>query len=167
MAVQTTKGTAKITLPADNQIVITRQFNAPKHLVYRALTEADLIKRWWGAGMGEIVSVECDARVGGAWRNVQTSNGFEVGFHGEFREIVPNERIVYTEIFEGMPDGTGADEGSLITASLDEVDARTTLTLVCEYASQEVRDTVIATGMETGMQSSYDALEEVAAELAA
>lgn len=166
MTAQTTTGTASVTLPADNQIQITREFNAPKRLLYRALTEADLIKRWWGAGMGEIVTVECDVRVGGAWRSVQRANeGFEVGFHGEFREIVPDERLAYTEIFEGMPDGQGADESSLTTVTLKEADGRTTMTVLSEYASQDVRDAVIASGMETGMQKSYDALEQVAAGL--
>lgn len=165
MTTQTTKGTAKVTLPTDNEILITREFNAPKNLVYRALTEPDLIKRWWGSGMGEIVTVECDARVGGTWRNVQRSNGFDVGFHGEFREIVPNERIVQTEVFEGMPGGEGAGEESLNTVTLEEIDGRTTMTVLSQYSSKEVRDAVIASGMETGMQSSYDALEEVAAGL--
>lgn len=158
----TSKGTAKVTLPADNQILITREFNAPKHLVYRALTEPELVKRWWGAEMGEMKLAEIDLRVGGTWRYVQVANGgFEVGFHGEFREIVPNERIVQTEIFEGMPDGSSADEGGVNTTTLEEIDGRTTMTVLSEYSSKEVRDAVIDSGMEVGMQKSYDALEEV------
>lgn len=163
---RTSKGTAKVTFPADNQILITREFNAPKHLVYRALTEPDLVKRWWGAEMGEVTLVEIDLRVGGSWRHVMTANGgFEVGFHGEFHEIVPDQRIVNTEIFEGTPDGSGAEEAGLNTVTLEEVDGRTTFTMLAEYSSKEVRDAVIESGMEGGMQKSYDALEEVAASL--
>lgn len=163
----TSKGTAKVTLPADNQILITREFDAPKDLVYRTLTEPELVKRWWGAEMGEIKSVEIDLRVGGSWRFVQVANaGFEVGFHGEFREIVPNEKIVQTEIFEGMGDGEGAGDAGLNTTTLAETERRTTMTILSEYSSNEVRDAVIASGMEHGMQKSYDALEEVAVTLA-
>src|SRR6476659_7988420 len=101
----TSSGTATVTLPSDTQILITREFNAPKHLVYRAYTTPELIKRWWSGDRGEVTSVEVDLRVGGTWRYVMTANGgFEVGFHGEFREIVPNELLVNTEVFEGMPD---------------------------------------------------------------
>ena len=81
-----------------------REFAAPKHLVYRAYTEPDLIARWWSGERGEVTSVDVDLRVGGTWRYVMTANeGFEVAFHGEFREIVPNERLVNTEVYE-MPD---------------------------------------------------------------
>lgn len=163
----TSKGTAKVTLPADNQILITREFDAPKHLVYRALTDPELVKRWWGAEMGEMTLAEIDLRVGGTWRFVQMANaGFEVGFHGEFREIVPNERIVQTEIFEGMDDGEGAGEAGLNTTTLDEVDGRTTMTVLSEYSTKAVRDAVVDSSMEHGMQKSYDALEEVAVTLA-
>ena len=97
--------TAKVTLPADDQILITREFDAPRRLVYQAWTTADLIKRWWSGQRGQVTLAEVDLRVGGAWRYVMTANaGFEVGFHGMYREIVPEERIVYTEVFEGMPD---------------------------------------------------------------
>ena len=97
-------GTAKVTLPADEQILITREFDAPKHLVYKAFTTPELVKRWWHANRGEMTVAEIDLREGGKWRYVMVAEGdFEVGFHGEYREIVPNERIVSTEIYEGMP----------------------------------------------------------------
>lgn len=162
----TSKGTAKVTLPADNQILVTREFDAPKHLVYRTLTEPELVKRWWSGDMGNVTVAEIDLRVGGKWRHVLVANeGFEVGFHGEFHEIVPNERLVQTEIFEGMADGTAADEAGLNTTTLEDSDGRTTMTVLSEYSSQEVRDAVIDSGMEHGMQKSYDALEEVAVSL--
>ena len=134
----TSSGTAVVTLPGDTEILITREFDAPKHLVYRAYTEPDLIKRWWSGERGEVTSVEVDLRVGGTWRYVMVANeGFEVAFHGEFREIVPNERLVTTEVYE-MPDddpmaGTPeAEEGALNTITFTEVDGRTTLTTAVE-----------------------------------
>src|SRR6266516_6281519 len=106
----TTSGTAVVTLPSDTQILITREFAAPKHLVYRAYTEPDLVKRWWSGDRGQVTSIEIDLRVGGKWRYVMVANeGFEVAFHGEYREIVPNERIVSTEVYEGMPDAEAVD----------------------------------------------------------
>ena len=99
-------GAAAVTLPSHKQILITREFDAPKHLVYRAWTTPWLVKRWWGGGRGEVKVVEIDLRVGGAWRCVMvTDGGSEVAFRGEYREIVPNERIVSTEVYEAMPEG--------------------------------------------------------------
>src|SRR5215510_2766854 len=93
---------AKVTLPAEAQILITREFDAPKDLVYRAFTTPELVKRWWAGKRGEMTSAEIDLRVGGRWRYVMVADGgFEVGFHGEYREIVPNERVVSTEVYEG------------------------------------------------------------------
>ncbi len=109
----TTKGTATVTLPAPTQLLITREFDAPRQLVYQAWTTPELIKRWWAGDRGVVTVAEVDLRVGGAWRYAMTANpGFEVAFHGEFREIVTDERIVSTEIFEGMPDA-GASMNTL------------------------------------------------------
>ena len=105
MGTVTSSGTAVVTLPADTQILITREFNAPRHLVFKAWTTPELIRRWWAADRGEMTIAEVDLRVGGAWRYVMTATGgFEVAFHGEYREIVRGERIVSTEIYEGMPE---------------------------------------------------------------
>jgi len=157
----TTTNSAKVTLPADTQILITREFDAPRHLVWKAYTTPDLIARWWGGEHGKVTSVEVDLRVGGTWRYVLTANeGFEVAFHGEYREISEPERLVNTEIYEGAPEGVG-----VVTTTLTESDGRTTLTQLCEYGSREVRDAVIDSGMESGMQESMDALEQVAASL--
>jgi uncharacterized protein YndB with AHSA1/START domain len=162
-----TSATAKVTLPADDQILITREFDAPRHLVYRAYTEPDLIRRWWAGRRGEVTSVEVDLRVGGRWRYVMTaSGGFEVAFHGEFREIVPDERLAYTEVYEGpggeLPPGV---EPPLNTATFAESDGRTTLALLTECPSKELRDAIIDSGMETGLQEQMDVLEELAASL--
>lgn len=160
----TTSGSAKVTLPADNQILITREFDAPRRHVWRAYTEPDLIRRWWAGDHGTVTSVEIDLRVGGRWRYVMTANGgFEVGFHGEFRAVEAPERLVNTEIFEGVPDAD--DNPSLCTVSFTEKDGRTYFELLAEYPSREIRDSVIQSGMESGMQTSYDALEQVAVSL--
>src|SRR5438128_11678131 len=103
---KTSSGTAVVTLPTDTQILITREFAAPRQLVYKAYTTPELIKRWWSGDRGEVTSAEVDLRVGGRWRYVMTANGgFEVAFHGEYREIVPDERLVTTEVYEGAPEG--------------------------------------------------------------
>jgi uncharacterized protein YndB with AHSA1/START domain len=157
----TSSGTAKVTLPTDEQILITREFDAPRHLVYRAYTTPELVRRWWSAKRGEVTTCEIDLRVGGSWRYVMvTEDGFEVGFHGEYREIVPNERIVSTEVYEGMPEGEALD-----TLTFTEVDGRTTLTILVEHTSKEHRDAHIESGMEEGMQDAMDLLEQVAVSL--
>ena len=164
MVAVTSSGTAVLTLSTDTQILITREFDAPKHLVYKALTTPELIKRWWNAKRGEVTLAEVDLRDGGKWRYVMvTEDGFEVGFHGEYREIVPNERIVYTEVYEGIPDGD--DKPAVNTMTLSEKDGRTTITTLVELESQEDRDMIINSGMEAGMQDAMDLLEEVAISL--
>ena len=160
----TTSGTAKVTLPADTQILITREFGAPRRNVWRAYTDPELIKRWWAGDKGTVTSAEVDLRVGGRWRYVMTANGgFEVAFRGEYREIAEPERLVNTEIFEGIPDPD--DHVGVITLTLTEKDGRTYLEALCEYGDKATRDAVIDSGMESGMQESYDALEQVAVSL--
>jgi uncharacterized protein YndB with AHSA1/START domain len=160
----TTSGTAKVTLPADTQILITREFDAPRHLVYKAYTTPELVKRWWSGQRGDVTSVEIDLRVGGRWRYVMVAEGgFEVAFNGEYREIVPNERLVMTEAFEGAPPDAGYGVNTIEFLETD--DGRTLMTMSCEYDTKEVRDIVIDSGMEGGMQESLDALEQVAISL--
>jgi uncharacterized protein YndB with AHSA1/START domain len=157
----TSSGTATVSLPTDEQVLITREFDAPKHLVYEAWTTPDLVRRWWSGQRGEMTTCEIDLRVGGMWRYVMIARGgFEVAFRGEFREIVPNERIVMTEVYEAMPDGEAS-----VTVTFTEVDGRTVLAVVMELPSKEARDAVINSGMEAGMQESWDLLEQVAVSL--
>ena len=152
---------ATVTLPRENQILVTREFDAPRHLVYRAWTEPELVRRWWAGRRGEVTSAEIDLRVGGGWRYVMVAHdGGEVAFHGEFREIVPEERIVSTEVWEGAPDSEAVN---LITFT--ESGDRTTLAVLTQVESQEVRDAIIASGMEIGMQEGMDLLEQVAQSL--
>src|SRR6478672_7427857 len=150
----TSSGTATVTLPTDTQILITREFDAPKHLVYRAWTTPELVKRWWHANRGKVTLAEIDLRVGGMWRYVSRS---------EYREIVPNERLVSTEVYEGIPDAE--EHAALDTLTLTESDGRTTLTVLVEHPTKEGRDAHINSGMEAGMQDAMDLLEEVAVSL--
>ena len=156
-----TSGTATVTLPADDQILITREFDAPRHLVFKAYTTPELVRRWWAGKRGEVTSCEIDLRVGGAWRYLMTANGgFEVAFHGEYREIVPDERIVSTEVYEGAPD---SEVVNIVTFT--ETDGRTTLELLTQCPDQGTRDAIIGSGMEGGMQEGMDLLEQIAIEL--
>jgi len=158
MGTMTTRGTAIVTLPADDQILITREFDAPRHLVYRAWTEPELVRRWWSGRRGEVTSIEIDLRVGGGWRYVMVANGgFEVAFHGTYLEIVPDERIVSTEVYEGMPDAQAVD-----TLTLTEAGGRTTVTILVQHQDRAGRDAHIESGMEDGLQEALDLLEQVA-----
>ena len=161
MAPVASSGTATVELPTDEQILITREFAAPKHLVYEAFTTPEHVKRWWSADRGEVTVAEIDLRVGGSWRYAMvTEEGFEAAFHGEYREIVPNERIVSTEVFEGMPDAEAVN-----TMTLTEEDGRTTLAILVQHQSKEHRDAHIESGMEAGLQDALDLLERVAISL--
>lgn len=162
MSGTTTSNSAVVTLPSDTQILITREFDAPRQLVYRAYTTPELIRRWWAGDRGRVTSAEVDLRPGGSWRYVMTANaGFEVAFHGEYQEIIDGERIVSTEVFEGAPDAAAVS-----TTTFAEHHGRTTLSILVQHASQENRDMHLNSGMEAGMQESMNHLEEVARSLA-
>jgi uncharacterized protein YndB with AHSA1/START domain len=150
--------TASVTLPTDEQILITREFDAPRELVWRAYTDPDLVRKWWHANRGEMTVCDIDLRVGGGWRYVMvTPDGMEVAFHGEYRELVPCERIVSTEVYEAFPDAYAVD-----TVEFTEVDGRTTITMLVEHQRKEHRDMHIESGMEDGLQDALDLLEQVA-----
>jgi len=157
----TTSRTAKVTLPTDEQILITREFDAPRHLVYRAWTTPELVRRWWSGRRGEVTVAEIDLRVGGRWRYVMAPDGGgEVAFHGEYREIVPNERIVYTEVLDGAP---GAR--ALTTVTFAEAAGRTTLAILVRYDSRQDRDAHLGY-MDDGLREALDLLERAASALA-
>ncbi|HET7038435.1 MAG TPA: SRPBCC family protein [Gemmatimonadales bacterium] len=157
---------AVVTLPSDTQILITRDFDAPRNLVWRAWTTPDLIKRWWHANRGTATEAKVDLRAGGRWRWVMiTHQGLEVAFHGEYREVVPDERLVYTEVYEGVPNGD--DFPVVVTLTLAERQGRTRITELVQCPSREVRDMIIQSGMEDGMQDAMDLLEGVARSLRA
>jgi len=143
-------------------IEMTRLFDAPRHLVFEAMSKPEHIKRWWGClGAGYSVPVcEVDLRPGGKWRFVNRHPKGEAVFYGVYREIAPPDRVVFTEIFEPFPDAE-----SVVSAVFTEENGKTRLTATVVYPSVEVRDMVLKTGMANGAAISYDRLEEVAREL--
>lgn len=161
MTVSQSERKAVVTLPSDTQILIEREFDAPRHLVFRAWTTPELVKRWWHANRGTATVAEIDLRVGGKWRWVMvTTSGFEVAFHGEYREIVPNERLVFTEVYEAV-----GGPGAVNTLTLAEMaGGRTKLRLLVEHANKAGRDMHVNSGMEGGLQDALDLLEQLARE---
>ena len=155
--------TFKVTTTSDTDICLTRLFDAPRALVFEAMTRPEHIARWWGQ-LGEGYSVpvcEVDLRVGGKWRFVNRHPRGEVAFHGEYREIAPPTRLVYTELMEPYPDG------SLVTTTFAEEAGKTRVTVIASYPSKAIRDMVLSSGMERGAAASYDRLEDIARELQA
>ena len=166
MAVSSVANSESFTVatPSDCEIRLTRLFDAPRHLVFDAMTRPQHITRWWGC-LGEGYSVpvcEVDLRVGGAWRFVNRHPKGEAVFYGEYREITPPSRLVFTEIFEPFPDSV-----SVVTTEFTEEGGKTRMTATVRYPSQEVRDMVLGTGMARGAGISYDRLEDLVAELQA
>ena len=152
----------KVTTPSDQEIRLTRLFNAPRQLVFEAMTKPEHVKQWWGR-LGEGYSVpvcEIDLRVGGAWRFVNRHPAGEAAFYGEYREITPPSRLVFTEIFEQFPDTV-----SVVTTEFTDEEGKTRMTATVRYPSLDVRDMVLATGMSRGAGISYDRLEDLVAEL--
>jgi uncharacterized protein YndB with AHSA1/START domain len=151
-----------VTLPTDEQILITRELDAPRHLVYRAWTTPELVRRWWSGKRGEMTAAEIDLRVGGRWRYVLAAEGGgEVIFHGEYLEIVPNERIVYTEVLDGAPGARG-----LTAVTFTEAAGRTTLAILVQYDNRQDRDAHLDY-MDDGLREALDLLEQAASALAA
>jgi uncharacterized protein YndB with AHSA1/START domain len=160
----TSSSRAKVSLPTDEEILIERQFNAPRHLVYEAFTTPELVKRWWHAKRGEVTFVEIDLREGGRWRYVMvTPDGTEVGFHGEYHEVVPNNRLVSTDVYEGLPEGVSEEDAATVnTTRFAEANGLTTLTILLQAKSKIARDAIIESGMEDGLQDALDLLEQAA-----
>ena len=148
-----------VTLPSDREITLTRSFDAPRRLVFEAITRPEHVARWWGPLGSSLTVCEMDFRPGGSWRMVVRSpNGQEHPFKGEYREIVPPRRVVQTFIYdvEGIRDHVAVE-----TLTLDEHDGRTTLSVTVLYDSKEARDAQLRSGMEAGAGQSYDRLAEL------
>ena len=153
-----------VTTPSDQEIRMTRLFDAPRTLVFEAMSRPEHVRQWWG-NLGEGYSVpvcEIDLRVGGKWRFVNRHPQGEAAFYGEYLEIAPPARVVFTEIFEPFPDSP-----SVVTAEFTEEQGKTRLTATVRYPSKEVRDMVMGTGMATGAGLSYDRLEDLLGRLQA
>jgi uncharacterized protein YndB with AHSA1/START domain len=156
------RDTFEVTTPSDKEVRMTRLFDAPRHLVFEAMSKPEHVKEWWGR-LGEGYSVpvcEIDLRPGGKWRFVNRHPNGEAVFYGVYREIAAPERVVFTEIFEPFPDAE-----SVVTSVLTEENGKTRLTVTVLYPSPEVRDMVIKTGMAKGAGISYDRLEDLVGEL--
>jgi uncharacterized protein YndB with AHSA1/START domain len=150
-------GSAVFTYPSDTEILITREFDAPAALVFEAWTTPELVKRWWAGDRGEVTDAQIDLRIGGRWRWVMTANGgFEVAFSGEYLEIDRPHQLVRTEVFEMAPDAK-----AISTTTFDEAGGVTTLKILGAYPSREHRDAALASGMEGGLQTSLNVLEEL------
>jgi uncharacterized protein YndB with AHSA1/START domain len=151
-------GTLKVTTPTDREIAMIRVFDAPRSLVFDALTKPELLKRWFGVfGGWSLVVCEIDLKVGGNYRWVwHGSDGTAMGVRGVYREIVPSQRLVHTESF----DESWYPGEALVTTVLVEQGGKTTLTLTVLYESREARDAVLRTPMEHGVAASYDKLAE-------
>jgi len=151
----TRHGSATVTLPSDREILITRVFEAPVGVVWQAITEPRHLLRWWGPTWCPLVECTVDLRVGGDWRYVcRNQDGTELGWHGTYLDIEPGRRIVSTEVFEGFPDAASEN-----TMTLEEVEGGTRLQTRVLHATTESRDGHIASGMETGMQQTFDRLD--------
>ena len=151
-----------VTLPSDTEIRMSRLFDAPRSLVFEAMTKPEHVKEWWGR-LGEGYSVpvcEIDLRVGGAWRFVNRHPQGEAAFRGVYQEITPPSRLVFTEVFEEFPDTV-----SVVTTEFTDEGGKTRMTATVRYPSIEVRDMVLGSGMARGAGVSYDRLEDLVATL--
>lgn len=157
-------GTLKVTTPTDREIAITREFDAPREHVWKAMTEPDLIRRWCSGPPGWEMNVcENDLTVGSAFRHEwRGPEGEAMAMHGVYREVDPPQRIVRTETYDFGCDAQADEQvGTLV---LTERNGKTTLTLTLEYPSKEARDASIASGMEQGVATMYEQLEDLLAD---
>ena len=149
-------GKTTVTTPTDTEIRMSRVFDAPRDLVFEAHSSAEHMRNWWGPRNYETISAEVDFRPGGKWRVVHRGpDGDEYAFRGEFREIVPPERITWTFEFEGAP-----GQISVETVSFEERDGTTTVSVVSDLGSKEARDAMLESGMAEGADETYDRLDE-------
>ena len=146
-----------VSTPSEREIVLKRTFDAPRDLVWQAVTKPEHVAKWYGCDESTVAVCEIDLRVGGAWRYViRMAQGEEFGFHGVYNEIIEPKKIVSTEVFEPMPDFE-----SLNTMVLEEREGRTTLTTTVLHGSPEARDGHLNSGMEVGAGQSFDRLEDL------
>ena len=155
------KSDMKVTVLSDTELQITREFDAPRELVFKAMTDPTLVARWWGPRRYKTIVDKMDVRAGGKWRmrNIAADGG-EHAFRGEFRDVVPSERLVWTFEYEPV-----AGHISVETMTLTEHDGRTLLTVLDRFASKEDRDGMIESGMEAGARETYERLDEILVEL--
>lgn len=152
------KNRATVEILSDTEIVISRAFDAPRDLVFEAMTRPEHVRIWYGCDAMKMITCDIDLRVGGKWRYVlRMPDGSEHAFSGEYREIVPPSRLVSTESYE--PIGPGHE--MIATVTLEEKNGRTLFKNRLAYKSKMDRDGHLQSGMETGMQESFDRLEKL------
>lgn len=153
-----------VTIPSDTEVRVSRAFNAPANLVWRAYTEPALMQRWMLGPPGWTMPVcEMDVRPGGKfrWRWKSIAEGQEFGFYGEFRELTPHQKIVHTEYFDPGDLKEDMGDGSLIIVTFAEANGVTTMTTLMQFKSKEARDAAMSTGMTDGMEMSYQKLDQL------
>jgi uncharacterized protein YndB with AHSA1/START domain len=155
-------------LRSDREIVITRTFNGPPRIVFDAWTRPELVKRWWAPRSRGVAECEADVRPGGWYRYViRLNTGQEFAFSGKYVEVTPPSRLVYTEVFEPTASGAKPGDAELtVTVTFDEHEGKTHMVSHSLCPSKEVRDQIIASGMEQGMRETMDLLDELVASLA-
>jgi uncharacterized protein YndB with AHSA1/START domain len=163
-AIETPMNDTSMKLVADREIVIGRTFRAPARIVFDAWTKPEFVRRWWAPTSRGVTLVQCDAdvRAGGKYRYVLEKDGTELGFSGAYKEVTPHSRLVYNQIFEPAADGS---EGAIITVTFEERDGKTKLVARELYPSKEIRDIVIASGMEGGMRETMNQLDALVASI--
>ncbi len=158
-----TGDTLAVTLPNATAVRVTREIAAPPHAVYRACTEPDLVRRWWSGGEGEVTVADVDLRVGGRWRFVVEGDGYQVGLHGVYHDIVPSQRITCTEVDEDRADAEA--DAALCTYTFTATGGHTVLSLLTELPTPDHREALLDSGMEQGLAETWDHLERVALSL--
>jgi uncharacterized protein YndB with AHSA1/START domain len=155
------RAAGEVSFPSDTDILITRVFNVPRESVFRAWTTPELVRRWWGGNRGTMTVADMDLRVGGSWRYVlRTRDGSLLAFHGKYREVVPLQRLVYTEVFEGQPEAQAQT-----TVTFEEAGGVTTVAILIRYDSREQRD-AHRQYMVAGLHEALDRLEQTARHVA-
>ncbi len=149
-----------VDLPTDTQIVMALELDIPRDVAFTVWTTPELIKQWWGAGQGEVRSVEVDLRVGGAWRYEIFANDSLWGFHGEHLVVVENERLMTTEVFENQP-----ETSTIKTVTFEDKDGRTVLTTHVQHTSKENRDAQVDPHWQQGLKELKKHLEKAAASI--
>lgn len=156
----TARSETTMTVQGDHELVIERTFRALPHLVFEAYTKAELVKRWWAPKSHgvEMAICEADVRPGGTWRYVMKQGTQDIGFSGEYREVTPHTRLVYTSVFDPFPEAE-----VLVTVTFEARGEQTHVVMREVYPSKEALDGALSSGMEHGMKETLDQLDDLVA----
>lgn len=159
---QTAENKLTVTTPSDLEIVLTREFNAPRELVFEATTKPEHVRKWWGCDEYPMTVCDIDFRVGGSYRYVIAGNGEEFPFTGVYQQIERPEQIVHTEIYDVEP---FRNFPAMVTVKFEDIGGRTRLVSTVRHETKEARDGHLNSGMEGGASIAFDRLEKVLADL--